>query len=176
MEPIYASEKTNFTITLKLENLDPGFVAYRNEDGTEDTVYKYYIMSMSIGSPDTWTAIHPDQWSISQKNNITTLSLTTLEEFMDCTQCGCPTGYTCDQSNIKRCYAGDNYVDANSCENLDRRLYLVRGERVNFGIGFQRDAVAVETVENVNVGIDYSYAVTTPTSLDITVRGQEQTY
>jgi hypothetical protein len=179
MEPIYASDTTNFTVTLKYEDYGQGFVAFRKDDGTEDPTYKYYIKDLRIRIPDTWTPLHPDQWNLEGEDQ-NELTLTTLEEFTDCTQCDCPAGYSCDQANIKRCYKIEGmsyeYVPANSCNNTDRRLHLVRGERASFGVGFQRGAVPVETVDITSVSIDYSYAITTPNSLSISVHGQEQTY
>jgi hypothetical protein len=145
LEPIRMNpddEETEFTVTVRIQNVGQGYVGYIDADGNEMVNKDNYLDRVNITVPTSWRPLHaddPELWTIYYNADETIMSM--------------------------------NYP-----QHQDTRMRLVRGDHTTYSIGFVRSNVGVETVESIKVMAYYSYYIPTKSSVDITVRGQQQTY
>jgi hypothetical protein len=223
-------DETEFTVTIRLQNIGQGYIGYLDESQNDITVKDHYMDSVFIRVPETWTPQHPDDWVIyDQLNDECVCPSGYSSQGSGCSDCvctGCTTPYNCPTGshyecidNTPYCIEGDilavvpnmvshdfcpaDYIatcgtgNAECCRTFtpicgttgekilalrydegdqDTRMRLIRGDHTTYSVGFTRDIVDHETVESIEVAVYYSYYIPTKNSVDITVRGQQQTY
>jgi hypothetical protein len=221
-------DETEFTVTVRLQNVGQGYIGYLDESQNEITVKDHYMDMIFIKVPLTWTPQHPEDWTVYESSNECSCPEGYSAQGSTCEDCTCTIctdSYDCPQDSHYECINGHPFCmegvilapqgsvphdfcpsdytaecgsgEATCCRSYsplcaeeeekvlslkydegdqDTRMRLIRGDHTSYSVGFTRDVVDHETVESIEVDVYYSYYIPTKTSVDITVRGQQQTY
>lgn len=121
LEPIRMNpddEETEFTVTVRIQNVGQGYVGYIDAGGNEMVNKDNYLDSIFITVPNTWEPLHPEDWSVASGPSETVMALNYDEGDID-TRMRLVRG---DHTTYSIGFVRDN-VGVETVESIDIELY-----------------------------------------------------